>query len=110
MIEQIIQDLSKQAKELGFVISPNLIYFDDSRCWSLYTPGHVVGANVNKFGAYRDYNGGGVRGPIQHNGRGQENTVELGKLFQNALLAIESVYNAGYEDADPWDLPTGVLM
>lgn len=110
MIEQIIQDLSKQAKELGFIISPNLIYFDDSRCWSLYTPGHVVGVNVNKFGAYRDYNGGGVRDSIQHNGRQQDGTVELGLLFQNALLQIEAVINEGYENADPWELPTGVLM
>lgn len=110
MIEQIIQELSEQAKGLGFIISPSLIYFDDSRSWSLYTPGHVVGVNVSKFGAYRNYNGGGVREAIQHNGREQDGTIELGQLFQDALLRIEDLINEGYEDAEPWELPTGVLM
>ena len=110
MIEQIIQELSKQAEELGFIISPKLIYFDGSRSWSLYTPGHIVGINVAKFGAYRNYNGGGIRDAIQHNGREQDGTIELGQCFQDALLKIEALINEGYEDADPWELPTGVLM
>ena len=110
MINIIIKALSVEAQTLGFIIPANMIYFDDSRSWSLYTPGYVIGVNVNKFGAYRDYNGGGVRGPIQHNGREQDNTKKLGELFQKTLLKIESLINSGYEDADPWDLPTGVLM
>ena len=110
MIELIIQELSEKAKELGFVISPKLICFDGSRSWSLYTAGHIVGANVTKFGAYRNYHGGGIRDAIQHNGRVQDGTVELGQLFQDALLQIEALINDGYEDAKPWELPTGVLM
>ncbi len=110
-IREVKEELSQQAKEqFGFIISPDLICFDDSRSWSLYVPGHIVGAGANKFGAYRNYNGGGIRGPIQHNGRDQDNTVELGQLFQDSLLKIEAIYNRGYEDADPWYLPTGVLM
>lgn len=110
MFELITQELSDKAKELGFIISPKLIYFDDSRSWSLYTPGHIIGVNVAKFGAYRNYHGGGVRDVIQHNGREQDGTVELGQLFQDALLKIEDLINEGYEDAEPWELPTGVLM
>ena len=110
MVEQIIKELSKQAEELGFIISPNLIYFDDSRSWSLYTPGHIIGVNVGKFGAYRNYNGGGVRDVVRHNGRDQDGTVALGQLFQDALLKIEALINEGYEDANPWEFPTGVLM
>ena len=99
MINIIIKALAVEAQTLGFVIPADMIHFDDSRSWSLYIPGHAIGVNVGKFGAYRDYNGGGVRGPIQHNGRIQDNTVQLGELFQNALLKIEAFYNAGYEDA-----------
>lgn len=110
MIQRIIEELSEHAKELGFIILPKMIYFDDSRSWSLYTHGHIVGANVVKFGAYRNYNGGGVRDTIQHNGREQDGTAELGQLFQDALLKIEAFINADYENADPWELPTGVLM
>lgn len=110
MIQRIIEDLSKNAKELGFVILPNMIYFDDSRSWSLYTHGHIVGANVGKFGAYRNYHGGGVRDAIQHNGREQDGTAELGQLFQDALLQIEAFINEDCTDVNPWDKPTGVLL
>lgn len=109
-IKKVRENLSKKAKDLGFIIHPELIYFDDSRSWSLYVYGQVVGVGAYKFGAYRNYNGGGCRGPIEHNGRGQDNTIELGQLFKEALLEIESIYNEGYEDSEPWELPSGVLM
>ena len=107
---QIITELVNQAKQLGFNLKPEQIYFDDSRSWSLYIYGSTLNLPVNKFGAYRGYNGGGIRGPIMHNGRMQDNTLELGSLFKKALLQIEALINEGYENADLWDLPTGVLM
>lgn len=107
---QIIEELVEKAKSLGFKIDPQSICFDASRSWSLYVYGFTLDLPVNKFGAYRNYNGGGIRGPIQHNGRGQDNTVELGQLFKDALLQIEALINEDYKDADPWELPTGVLM
>lgn len=106
----IKQDLAYKARLLGFKIDPEKIYFDDSRAWSLSVPGRTVGANAVKFGAFRNYNGGGCRGPIMNNGREQDGTVELAALFESALLEIEALINEGYEDADPWELPTGVLM
>ena len=108
--EVIIEDLVNDAAELGFELDANRIYFDDSRGWSLYIRGYDLDLPVNKFGAYREYLGGGVRGSICHNGREQENTLELGELFAKALEQIESAYNAGYEDAESWELPTGVLL
>jgi hypothetical protein len=47
---------------------------------------------------------------MEHNGRYQDDTYELGELFKDALLDIEALINEGYEDADPWELPTGILM
>lgn len=108
--DQIIKELVSEAKQLGFKLKPEQIYFDDSRSWSLYVYGSVLNLPVNKFGAYRNYHGGGCRDVMEHNGRSQENTYELGELFKNALLQIEALINEGYEDADPWELPTGVLM
>lgn len=108
--DQIIEELVNKAKALGFNLKSEQIYFDDSRSWSLYVYGSVLQLPVNKFGAYRNYHGGGCRDAIEHNGRGQENTYELGEAFKDALLAIEALINEGYEDADPWELPTGVLM
>lgn len=84
------------------------IIFDDSRAWSLYIPGHKLGLPVGKFGAYRNYMGGGVRGSLQNNGREKDGTVELGKLFQDKLAEIENLINAGFE-GEEWDKPTGVL-
>lgn len=86
------------------------VYFDDSRAWSLYINGYDVGLPVNKFGAYRNYAGGGVRGGIQHNGRVEDGTVELGKFFAKKLAEIEDIINSGYEDEPEWDQPTGVLL
>ena len=109
-IVEIFKDLTKDAKKLGFIFDFTDVIWDAGRSWSLYIPGKIINVPVAQFGAYRNYNGGGVRGPIQNNGRAQEDTVALGILFERALLKLEKLYNKGYEEADPWDLPTGVLM
>ena len=67
------------------------VYFDDSRAWSLFVYGDRLNLPVLKFGAFRDYNGGGEKGPIQHNGREEENTVELGEYFAKQLEKIEDI-------------------
>lgn len=108
--ECIIEDLVNKADELGFELNPNRIYFDDSRSWSLYICGYDLDLNVNKFGAYRNYLGGGMRSGICSNGRAEDNTIELAKLFEEALERIETLYNSGYEDAESWEQPTGVLL
>jgi hypothetical protein len=108
--DEIIEELIKKAKCLGFKLKSEQIYFDDSRSWSLYVYGKTLGLSCNKFGAYRNYHGGGCRDAMEHNGRSFDNTYELGEAFKNALLQIEALINEGYEDADPWELPTGVLM
>lgn len=108
--DHIIEVLINHAKQLGFILIPEQIYFDDSRSWSLYVYGKTLGLSCNKFGAYRNYHGGDCREAMEHNGRHQDGTYELGELFKDALLDIEALINEGYEDADPWELPTGVLM
>ena len=108
--ESIIEDLVNEAEELGFELNPDRIYFDDSRSWSLYICGYDLDLDVNKFGAYRNYLGGGMRSGICSNGRAEDNTLELAKLFEKALEQVESLYNSGYEDAEVWELPTGVLL
>jgi hypothetical protein len=109
-LEMIIEDLVTQAEELGFELDTNRIYFDDSRAWSLYVCGDDLDLPVYKFGAYRNYLGGGMRSGICHNGRKQENTLELAELFVEALEQIEALYNTGYEEDEEWDKPTGVLL
>jgi hypothetical protein len=108
--DEIIEELVEKAKSLGFQLKSEQIHFDDSRSWSLYVYGRTLGLSCYKFGAYRNYHGGGCRDAMEHNGRSQDNTHELGEAFKNALLQIEALINEGYEDADPWELPTGVLM
>jgi hypothetical protein len=108
--EQIIEDLVNDAEELGFELNANRIYFDDSRSWSLYIHGSDLDLDVYKFGAYRNYLGGGMRSGICSNGRAEDNTLELAGLFEEALKSIENLYNAGYEEAEEWDKPTGVLL
>ena len=108
--ENIIEDLVNKAEELGFELNANRIYFDDSRSWSLYICGYDLDLDVNKFGAYRNYLGGGVRSGICSNGRVEDNTLELAELFEKALEQIENLYNSGYEEAESWELPTGVLL
>lgn len=109
-IKMIIDELAEKAEELGFELSADRIYFDDSRGWSLYVYGGDLDLAVGKFGAYRNYLGGGVRGSICSNGRAKDNTLELAELFEDALEKIEKVYNQGYEDMETWEQPTGVLL
>ena len=108
--ENIIEDLVNEAEELGFELNANRIYFDDSRSWSLYICGYDLDLDVNKFGAYRNYLGSGMRSGICSNGRAEDNTIELAELFEKALERIENLYNSGYEDAESWEQLTGVLL
>ena len=108
--ESIIEDLVNKADKLGFELNPNRIYFDDSRSWSLYIYGYDLALDVNKFGAYRNYLGGGMRSGICSNGRAEDNTLELAELFEKALEQIENLYNSGYEECESWEQLTGVLL
>lgn len=122
MIEIIIEE---KQKELSAAVNKYLagrgienridaedIEFDDSRAWSISVPGHLMDLGCNKFGAYRPYLGGGVRGSIENNGRDEEGTKELGEMFENALLEIEKAYNEELtpEASESWELATGVLL
>ena len=86
------------------------VYFDDSRAWALYSTEKPAAEKTpgvcRKYGAYRDYLGGGVRGVIGCNLTGQ-----LNGLFVLALKRIESIYNG--DDAincETWEQATGVLL
>ena len=110
--DSITRETIDKVKELtGVELSDRDIHFDDSRAWSFYVFGSKLGLPVQKFGAYRNYSGGGVRGPIAHNGREQDGKgfSELGEFFAQQLRRIEDLINAGYEDEEVWDKPTGVL-
>jgi hypothetical protein len=110
IFEDLMEELSNNARKLGFDIKPWTIIFDDSRAWSLYTYGSNIDQPVYKFGAYRNYLGGGIRGGICHNGDDAHDTYELGELFAEYLSKIEDLYNSGYEDEPSWEQPTGVLL
>lgn len=86
------------------------VYFDASRAWALYTDekpaAEKTPGQARKYGAYRDYLGGGVRGAI-----GCNLTDALRDLFVAGLQQIEEIINADAEpDACEWELPTGVLI
>ena len=102
--EQIVEKVNEKFPD---AIDKEDVEFDDSKAWSLFVRGSKLGLPVNKFGAYRNYEGGGVRGKIQNNGREKDGTVELGKLFEDKLKEIENALNKGSEDE--FDKPTGVL-
>lgn len=106
-VEDVCDELEAEVKK-QFPDFDGHVYFDDSRAWSLYIDGAKIGLPVRKFGAYRNYLGGGVRGGIEHNGRTQDGTVELGNKFADGLRRIEDAYNSGF-DGPEWDMPTGVL-
>ena len=108
MIDTLIDELVEKANKLGYNITSNDVIFDDSRAWSLYIYGSKIDHPSYKFGAYRNYLGGEVRGALTHNGI--DDTFELGELFADTLSRIEDYYNSGYEDAEVWELPTGVLL
>jgi len=104
-IEEVIETLGYK---LG--IDSNRICFDSSRCWGLYVNGGILGYNVQKFGAYRNYNGGGVRGPLSHNGEKERGNYTNGVLFRNALKRIEEIINQETKGEPSWEQNTGVLL
>lgn len=86
------------------------VYFDESRAWSLYSTEKPTGEKTpgvaNKYGAWRGYLGGGIRGSMNTNLTG-----DLGDLFLAALAKIEDLINGqAPDDCEVWDLPTGVLL
>lgn len=93
-------------------ISPEDFIFDDSRAWSFSISGYLLNLPCRRFGAYRGYLGGGVRGCIDHNGRDQDGTTELGNMFARALQEIESAYNEDLtpEAGESWEQASGVLL
>lgn len=108
--EELTEELSKKGTELGFKFNANNVHFDDSRAWSLFVIGERINLDVYKFGAYRNYLGGGMRSGICHNGREKDNTIELGQLFADALERVEGFINQDYEEAEEWEKPTGALL
>ena len=85
------------------------VYFDDSRAWSIYTEekpaAETTPGFARKYGAYRDYLGGGVRGSICTNLTG-----DLGEIFTEALKQIEDIYNEETAGGETWEQATGVLL
>lgn len=109
-INNPINNLIQKAKNLGYNITEDDITLDLSRAWSLYIYGHIIDQPVYKFGAYRNYLGGGVRGALEHNGDHDHGTYELGQLFADTLSAIEDIINEDTKDLEIWEQNTGVLL
>lgn len=107
LIEEIVEEINR-------TINPNVtiddIEFDESRAWSLFIRGDKLNIPVRRFGAYRNYEGGGVRGPIYNNGREQDGTIKLGKMFEEALIQIENEINEDCKNLPEWEWNTGVLL
>lgn len=101
-----IDDVINAVKEIAKV---QRVYFDDSRAWALYTEqkpaAEKTPGQCRKYGAYRDYLGGGVRGGIECNLTGYLNT-----LFVYALKRIESIINDETDGLESWEQNTGVLL
>ena len=109
-MEYIIESLVEKAQELGFNITSRDIIFDDSRAYGLYVYADAVGLGhaCRKFGAWRDYLGGGVRGRIENSSQfaDDEKLKALGQLFEETLLNIENyiIEETNQErDEYPWD-------
>lgn len=95
----ICQEIIDKVKEVtGKEITADDIHYDDSRAYSLYVLGDKLGLPVYKFGAYRNYLGGGMQGPTCHNGREKEGTVELGEFFAEKLDEISNILMEPSED------------
>lgn len=92
-MEYIISNLVEKARDLGFNFKEEDVIFDNSRAYALYIKGYTIGQNVSKFGAYRNYLGGGLRGSIENSSLYVEDKKlkELAQLFENALKDIESL-------------------
>ncbi len=106
--EEIISAIKAWDSEVS--ITADDIEFDASRSWSLSVSASKLGLPYSRFGAWRAYLGGGVRGSVNHNGEKVHGTMELGELFAKKLKEIEDIINEGYEDSPSWELPTGVLL
>lgn len=76
------------------------VFFDDSRMWTL---GYKDDEGYH--GVQRPYLGGGVRGAIRSNMKGQEL-----EDFKSALLDIEHIINSDTEGLESWEQNTGVLL
>ena len=89
----IINDLVDKAKKLGFEFEFDDVKFDTSRAYGLYIEGDTIGINVGKFGAYRNYLGGGLRGASCNSSQWffDGKLQELAFLFHKALEDIESL-------------------
>lgn len=85
------------------------VYFDDSRAWAIYTEDKPAAEKTpgfaRKYGAYRNYLGGGVRGAIECNLTGA-----LSDIFIAALRQIEDIINEDTQDCETWEQATGVLL
>lgn len=85
------------------------VIFDDSRAWCLYTHDKPVNNKIqgyaNKYGAYRAYLGGGVRGAMQTNLQGG-----LSQIFATGLYQIEAIINNDCQGCESWEMNTGVLL
>jgi hypothetical protein len=94
----IIKDLVEKAQELGFDFDEDDVIFDDSRAYSLYVYGSTINEPVYKFGAWRNYLGGGLRDSIQNSSMyvEDEKLKKLAMLFADALKQIEDLDD--YED------------
>ncbi len=96
---RLLEKLNKYIGEPDKLTRDDIV-FDRSRSWSLYIEGYKLDLPVTKFGAFRNYEGGGVHGRIQHNGREKENTVELGEEFMRVLKDMEWAYAYYIERTD----------
>ena len=85
------------------------VYFDDSRAWSLYTyekpAANKIKGTAPKYGAYRAYLGGGVRGGLCTNLQGG-----LSQVFAAGLKQIEDIINQDCAGCESWEMNTGVLL
>lgn len=83
------------------------VRFDDSRAWALYShkcPDPAEKRIAYKYGVYRNYLGGCVRGAMHTNLEGQ-----YAVLFTEGLKRIEAIYNMDTEGMESWEQNTGVL-
>ena len=112
-MEYIIENLIEKANELGFDIDADDIVYDDSRAYGLYVYADIVGLGhaCRKFGAWRNYLGGGLRGAIDNSGNyipnhepRCEDLRKLGEYFEIALRDIENLedYDDFAEHIEDW--------
>lgn len=107
-MEYIISNLVKKARDLGFDFDERDVIYDDSRAYGLYVYADKVGLRhaCIKFGAWRNYLGGGLRGNIGNSSQffKDEKLKELAIAFEDALKEIESLeyYDDFAEHVEDW--------